>query len=159
MLPEAEKNALANLQSCCRHQQIPLCGAIFPQLVYGTAFRRNGICLLRFDTMPYVILHDGLPHDKAGAADVAEMIAADVSPHLEDDIPATLFLMLDAMEPEPADPKYNHQNFPNPFWGHGERGANVVFCDGHAEWINRSSWNRRYTCSEDPVGVPDTPYY
>ena len=73
--------------------------------------------------------------------------------------PADTFLMLDAMEPETLDPKYNHQNFPNPLWGHGEAGANVVFCDGHAEWINRRSWNRRYTYSEDPVGIPDTPYY
>ena len=73
--------------------------------------------------------------------------------------PADTFLIFDAMEPETVDPKYNHQNFPNPFWGHGIEGANVVFCDGHAEWINRSSWNRRYTYSEDPVGVPETPFY
>jgi len=70
------------------------------------------------------------------------------------------FLMFDAMEPETVDPKYNHQNFPNPLWGHGELGANVVFCDGHAEWISRSIWNRRYTYSEDPAdGTPATPYY
>jgi prepilin-type N-terminal cleavage/methylation domain-containing protein/prepilin-type processing-associated H-X9-DG protein len=69
------------------------------------------------------------------------------------------FLMMDAMEPETVRPEFDHQNFPNPLWGHGEAGANVVFCDGHAEWINRKNWNRRYTYSEDPVGVPDTPYY
>jgi prepilin-type N-terminal cleavage/methylation domain-containing protein/prepilin-type processing-associated H-X9-DG protein len=73
--------------------------------------------------------------------------------------PSDTFLILDAMEPETVDPKYNHQNFPNPYWGHGEAGANVTFCDGHAEWISRKDWNRRYTWSEDPVGVPDTPYY
>jgi prepilin-type N-terminal cleavage/methylation domain-containing protein/prepilin-type processing-associated H-X9-DG protein len=69
------------------------------------------------------------------------------------------FLIMDAMEPEAVRPEYNHQNFPNPYWGHGEHGANVVFCDGHAEWINRKKWNARYTYSEDPVGVPITPYY
>lgn len=69
------------------------------------------------------------------------------------------FLIMDAMEPESVQPEYNHQNFPNPFWGHGALGANVVFCDGHAEWITRQQWNRRYTYSEDPVGIPATPYY
>jgi prepilin-type N-terminal cleavage/methylation domain-containing protein/prepilin-type processing-associated H-X9-DG protein len=79
--------------------------------------------------------------------------------------PADTFIIMDAMEPgdslsqSSSNPNYNYQNFPNPYWGHGEAGANVVFCDGHAEWINRKNWNRRYTYSEDPVGVPETPYY
>ena len=69
------------------------------------------------------------------------------------------FLIIDAMEPETAiRPEYK-QNFPNPLWGHGVDGANVVFCDGHAEWISRKNWNRRYNYSEDPVGVPTTPFY
>jgi len=67
------------------------------------------------------------------------------------------FLILDAMEPEGA--PYNHQNFPNPLWGHGMDGANVVFCDGHAEWITRKMWNQRYNYSEDCVGIPLTPFY
>ncbi len=99
MLPEAEKNHVTSLQSLCSDHQIPLCGAIFPQLVYGTEFRRTGICLLRFDTMPYIALHDRLSHDGAGAAEAAEMIASGISPQLEDDIPATLFMILDAMLP------------------------------------------------------------
>jgi prepilin-type N-terminal cleavage/methylation domain-containing protein len=79
--------------------------------------------------------------------------------------PSDTFLLLDAIEPgdsinqTSSNPDYNHQNFPNPYWGHGVDGDNVVFCDGHAEWINRRDWNRRYTYSEDPVGVPVTPFY
>lgn len=99
MLPEAEKNVVPKLQSYCQGLNIPLCGAIFPQLIYKTEFRSTGVCLLRFDIMPYVVLYDRLFHDAAGAAKTAEMIAVDVGSHLEDDIPATLFLMLDAMLP------------------------------------------------------------
>lgn len=69
------------------------------------------------------------------------------------------FLIFDAMEPEAAtDPNYK-QNFPNPFWGHGKAGGNVVFCDGHAEWVSRNKWNERYVRSEDVSGVPLTPFY
>lgn len=69
------------------------------------------------------------------------------------------FLIFDAMEPETAvDPNYQ-QNFPNPFWGHGKEGGNVVFADGHAEFIPRAKWNYRYVFSEDVPSVPLTPYY
>ena len=67
------------------------------------------------------------------------------------------FLIFDALEPEGAS-GYPWQNFPNPLWGHGKDGGNVVFCDGHAEWINRAKWNFRYQWSEDQGG-PTTAYY
>ena len=99
ILPEAEKDQVTILQSHFHKHRIPLCGAIFPQLIYGSEFHCTGVCLLRFDTMPYMVLHDHLPHDTTGAAETAELIAAAISPHLEDDIPATLFMFLDAMLP------------------------------------------------------------
>ncbi len=94
---------------------------------------------------PYTHKNDPFPGVKTGASDT--------------------WLIMDAIEPgdsqsqTSSNPNYNNQNFPNPYWGHGDAGGNVVFCDGHAEWINRNSWNRRYTFSEDPVNVPITPYY
>ncbi|MCQ8102962.1 FIST C-terminal domain-containing protein [Methylomonas sp. SURF-2] len=96
LVPEAEKTQVAGLQIHFRQRKIPLCGAIFPQLIYGSEFRRTGLCLLRFDSMPYVALHDDLPGD---AAEAARIIADGVGPRLDDDIPATLFLLLDAMLP------------------------------------------------------------
>jgi hypothetical protein len=99
MLPEAAKAEVATLQSVCRAQHIPLYGAIFPQLVFGTEFRNSGVCLLRFDTMAYAVLHDSLPSDAVNASKAADLIVADLRPYLDDEIPATLFLMLDAMLP------------------------------------------------------------
>ncbi len=71
--------------------------------------------------------------------------------------PSMTFLIFDAMEPR--NPDFPWQNFPNPYWGHGKDGGNVVFCDGHAEFVTRKKWNYRYTLSEDPVNVPVGPYY
>jgi prepilin-type N-terminal cleavage/methylation domain-containing protein len=65
------------------------------------------------------------------------------------------FLIIDKMEPVPD---YPWQNFPNPYWGHGKDGGHAVFCDAHAEWINRKNWNYRYELSED-AGSQLTAYY
>jgi len=99
MLPEAEKAEVTTLQVLCRSRQIPLFGAIFPQLVFGAEFRCSGVCLLRFDSMPYAVLHDSLPWHPGNVADAADIITTDLGSYLDDDIPATLFLMLDAMLP------------------------------------------------------------
>ncbi|HTI69237.1 MAG TPA: type II secretion system protein [Candidatus Limnocylindria bacterium] len=42
-----------------------------------------------------------------------------------------------------------HNNFPDPGNNHGNRGGNVGFCDGHAEWIGRDNYLRRYELSQD----------
>lgn len=99
LLPEAEKSAVPGLQVQCDRRRIPLYGAIFPQLIFAAEFHQTGICLLRFDSMPHAALIDHLAHDAAGATAAAELIAANVSPQLDDDTPATLFMMLDAMLP------------------------------------------------------------
>ena len=39
LLPEADKQATPALPVICQRHAIPLCGAIFPQLVYGTGFQ------------------------------------------------------------------------------------------------------------------------
>ena len=73
--------------------------------------------------------------------------------------PSQTFIIIDVMEPHGAtDPNYRYENFPNPLDGHGKDGGHAVFADGHAEWINRKSWNFRYELSEDE-GRQATPYY
>jgi len=99
LVAEAEKAEIGSLQAVCRRLNIPLCGAVFPQLIYGTAFQQTGICLLRFDAMPYVTLFTRITPDAAGASEIAEIISHDIGRHLDDDMPATLFLLLDAMLP------------------------------------------------------------
>lgn len=40
-------------------------------------------------------------------------------------------------------------DFPDPGDNHGAAGANVSFCDGHAEWITRETFIYRYELSQD----------
>lgn len=96
LLPETEKSAVSKLQYLCKTHLIPLCGAVFPQLIYGTKFHQTGICLLRFNSMPHTTLLGHLPDQ---AAESAQIIVDSVTPQLSDDTPATLFLLLDAMLP------------------------------------------------------------
>jgi hypothetical protein len=99
LLPEAEKGGVESLQSICTEREVALVGAVFPALVEGGAFHTQGVWLLRFDTMPYVALHENLPHDAAGAARVALEIGIQLRAHIGDDPQVTLFLLFDALVP------------------------------------------------------------
>jgi prepilin-type N-terminal cleavage/methylation domain-containing protein/prepilin-type processing-associated H-X9-DG protein len=69
--------------------------------------------------------------------------------------PSDTWVIMEALEPYDG-----KENWPNPRDGHGVEGANVVFADGHAEWIRRNQWNQRYLMSEDedPTSRPLTPW-
>ena len=99
LLPEAEQGGAARLQAVCAQRKVPLVGAIFPALVESGEFRTRGLWLLRFDSMPFVVLHENIPHDPAGAARVAEEIGAQVRAHVDDNPHVTLFLLFDSLVP------------------------------------------------------------
>jgi len=99
LLPEAEKGGVERLQAICAQREVTLVGAVFPALVESGEFRTQGVWLLRFDSMPFVSLHDNLPHDAAGAAQVAEQIGNQIRAQIKDDQQVTLFLLFDALVP------------------------------------------------------------
>ena len=39
-----------------------------------------------------------------------------------------------------GDPTRDNANYPDPGDNHGIAGANVVFCDGHAEWVQQAKY-------------------
>lgn len=99
LLPEAEQGGVERLQSVCAQHKVALVGAVFPALVESGEFRTQGLWLLRFDAMPFVALHENIPHDSAGAAQVAELIGSQVRAQIKDDTQVTLFLLFDALVP------------------------------------------------------------
>lgn len=99
LLPETEQGGVERVQAICARRKVALVGAVFPALVERGEFRTQGLWLLRFDTMPFVALHEDLPHDAAGAARVAEQIGNQIRAQIADDPQVTLFLMFDALVP------------------------------------------------------------
>lgn len=95
LLPEAESLNVWVLQDTCRRSGLPLVGAIFPELLKGSAFLKQGVWLLRFNEMPAfgIVPLAGLP-----ATDAGDALAAMVLPHLGRE-QGTLFMVFDAMVP------------------------------------------------------------
>ncbi len=66
--------------------------------------------------------------------------------------PSTVFLMVDA-DRGSTEPvifaKNNNSNFPDPEDNHGKDGANMNFCDGHADFIKRVKWLDVWDLSQD----------
>lgn len=60
--------------------------------------------------------------------------------------PSGIFLIIDQMQKHTS---YKYENCPNPYNNHGVSGGNVVFCDGHANWIQRTKWKDAITASDD----------
>ncbi len=99
LLPEAQHGGVERLQAVCARRKVALAGAVFPALIESSEFRTQGLWLLRFDAMPYVALHENLPHDAAGAAMAAEQIGGQLRAQIKDDAQVTLFLLFDALVP------------------------------------------------------------
>lgn len=60
--------------------------------------------------------------------------------------PSGIFTIMDRLE---AHAGVNYENAPNPLDGHGTAGANVVFSDGHGQFVTGSKWQDVYRTSED----------
>jgi prepilin-type N-terminal cleavage/methylation domain-containing protein/prepilin-type processing-associated H-X9-DG protein len=60
--------------------------------------------------------------------------------------PSRIFTIMDRLEYHAG---VNNENAPNPLDGHGLAGANVVFADGHAQFVTRARWYDVYRTSED----------
>ncbi len=61
--------------------------------------------------------------------------------------PAMVLLMHDALETAPNSEALD--NYPNQFAGHGSEGGNMLFTDGHAEWVGTQDWSYRWAVGMD----------
>jgi prepilin-type N-terminal cleavage/methylation domain-containing protein/prepilin-type processing-associated H-X9-DG protein len=56
-----------------------------------------------------------------------------------------------------VDPARKNDNYPDPGDNHGAAGANVVFCDGHAQWVAQRFYLRSYILGTDEYHPPISP--
>ena len=68
--------------------------------------------------------------------------------------PVDIWLIYDADDRYANDPSRQNDNYPDPGDNHGTAGANVVFCDGHAQWIAQKDYLRSFIIGTDEYHLP-----
>ena len=54
--------------------------------------------------------------------------------------PSDIWIIYDADDRVAADPNRQNEDYPDKGDNHGSEGANVVFCDGHSEWVPQKNY-------------------
>ena len=68
--------------------------------------------------------------------------------------PADIWIIYDADDRYANDPARQNDNYPDRGDNHGTAGANVVFCDGHAQWIPQKFYLRSFILGTDEYHPP-----
>ena len=68
--------------------------------------------------------------------------------------PADILIIYDDDDRVPSDPSRQNDNYPDPGDNHGNAGANMVFCDGHAQWIRQRDYMRTFILGTDEYHEP-----
>jgi len=68
--------------------------------------------------------------------------------------PADIWIIYDADDRYSTDPNRLNDNYPDRGDNHGTAGANVVFCDGHAQWIKQRDYLRSFILGTDEYHPP-----
>lgn len=63
--------------------------------------------------------------------------------------PCDIMIIYDEDDRVATDPTRQNDNYPDPGDNHGAAGANMVFCDGHAQWIQQRDYLRAYILGTD----------
>lgn len=68
--------------------------------------------------------------------------------------PSDIWILYDADDRDAGDPTRQNQDYPDPGDNHGAEGGNVIFCDGHAEWVPQKSYLRSFARGTDEPHGP-----
>jgi prepilin-type N-terminal cleavage/methylation domain-containing protein/prepilin-type processing-associated H-X9-DG protein len=63
--------------------------------------------------------------------------------------PSDIWIIYDADDRLATDPNRKNGDYPDKGDNHGVDGGNVIFCDGHAEWVPRKNYIRSFTRGTD----------
>jgi prepilin-type N-terminal cleavage/methylation domain-containing protein/prepilin-type processing-associated H-X9-DG protein len=87
---------------------------------------------------PYITTITELPYASAG-----QMVG-----------PSDIWIIFDADDRVASDPMRQNDNYPDPGDNHGAAGGNIVFCDGHAQWVARKNYLRSFILGNDEYHPP-----
>jgi prepilin-type N-terminal cleavage/methylation domain-containing protein/prepilin-type processing-associated H-X9-DG protein len=68
-----------------------------------------------------------------------------------------ILIIYDDDDRVPTDASRQNDNYPDPGDNHGNAGANMVFCDGHAQWIKQRDYMRTFILGTDEYHPPIIP--
>lgn len=68
--------------------------------------------------------------------------------------PSDIWIIYDADDKFSSDPDRQNDNYPDRGDNHGTAGANVIFCDGHAQWIPQKFYLRSFILGSDEYHPP-----
>jgi prepilin-type N-terminal cleavage/methylation domain-containing protein/prepilin-type processing-associated H-X9-DG protein len=63
--------------------------------------------------------------------------------------PSDIWIIYDADDRDGGDPTRQNGDYPDKGDNHSTDGGNVIFCDGHAEWVPRKNYIRSFTRGTD----------
>jgi len=69
-------------------------------------------------------------------------------------IASDIWILYDADDKDSTDPSRQHEDYPDSGDNHGTDGGNVVFCDGHAQWIGQKNYLRSWALGTDELHGP-----
>lgn len=99
LVAEADREGISALQRDCNQAKLPLLGAIFPELLDGDGFKRQGVLLLRLDQAPVYRIVEGLSAGVPGNDELIESMAAVAASLESTQDKGTLLMIFDAMVP------------------------------------------------------------
>ena len=68
--------------------------------------------------------------------------------------PSDVWIIYDADDRMAADPERQHEDYPDAGDNHGIAGGNVVFCDGHSQWVAQKNYLRMWALGTDELHGP-----
>ncbi|MEK7676558.1 MAG: type II secretion system protein [Verrucomicrobiota bacterium] len=68
--------------------------------------------------------------------------------------PSDIWLIYDADDRDAADATRQNEDYPDPGDNHGVAGGNIIFCDGHAEWVPQKKYLHSFFRGTDEFHAP-----
>ncbi len=96
---ESDASKVPDLQDTFKSASVPLIGAIFPALVYGSEFKCQGVLLICLPGRPLWHLEADLPQDKEKLSTCLDSISKHLEKGIKDSEDTALFMIFDAMVP------------------------------------------------------------